>query len=130
MDRGKIRSDRIMTERIRIHLLREKWSPRSVVKYIIACRRDEGVPMFFTKFAGIPFKIEDKPAVMVKCWAGFGRVESIVFTDVPHEEVLLIEERIGDWRMLLERFGTPEEKMEAYKYGIYIEGWRLPRIPK
>lgn len=106
----------------------EKWNPKTVTEWILACRRDEGIPMFKTKFAGLQFSIKNKPAVLAVCWGGHDTAPSVMFTHVPHNDLKLIEEGIGDWRRLIEKYGTEEEKREAFKYGVRLKGFKLPRF--
>lgn len=112
---------------IKLHLPRMKWNKDSVLSYIEACRKDKGLPIFKTKFAGIEFEIDRKPAVMAVCWAGNDLVGSVVFTDVPKEDIELLEEGVGDWRRLVKKY-APEKLSELEKYGIFIKGGRLPRF--
>jgi hypothetical protein len=108
----------------------EEWEPRKVVEWILACRKDEGIPMFKSKFAGVHFQVEGKPAVMGVCWAGRDGVGMVMFKDVPESDVRLIEEGVGDWRKLIEKYGSREEIEKAESYGIFIKGFKLPRIIK
>ena len=114
---------------IKVHLPRVKWDKDSVISYIEACRKDKGLPVFKTKFAGIEFEINGKPAVMAVCWAGNDLVGSQIFTDVPKDVVGFLEEGVGDWRRLVKKY-APEKLPELEKYGIFIKGGRLPRILK
>ena len=106
-----------------------KWTPNNIKKFILACRRDEGIPMFRSKYAGISLTVNNKPAVIAVCWAGRGETEnSELFTEVTKDDTELIERNTGDWRLLLNKYGTKDEIKEAEKYGIYIKGYRLPKI--
>mgnify|MGYP000144318727 CR=1 FL=1 len=98
---------------------------KNVTKFILACRRDEGIPMFKTRFAGQRFIGN---GVLAICWGGHDKVGSVLFTNVPKEDLELIEESIGDWRKLLRKYGTPEELEEAESYGIYLKGYKLPKF--
>ena len=109
-------------------LPKEKWTPSAVRDFILACRRDKGIPMFKTKYAGIPLKIDHSPVAIAICWAGEDFVDSKVFTDVPKEDLHLLEEGFGDWKRLLRKYGTEKEFEEANKYGIYIRSANLPRF--
>jgi len=100
---------------------------KSVKDFILACRRDEGIPMFKTKFAGQRFLGN---GVLAICWGGRDGVGSVFFTDVPEEDIKLLEEGIGDWRRLLNKYATKEEILEAESYGIYLKGHKLPRVVK
>jgi hypothetical protein len=113
---------------ITTHLPFEEWEPRKVVEWILACRKDEGIPMFKSRFAGVPFKIDKENAVMSICWAGHDGVGSIMFKNVPESDLKLIEEGVGDWRKLITKYGSSKEIEEAESYGIYIKGYKLPRI--
>ena len=106
----------------------EEWEPRKVVDWIVECRRDEGIPMFKTKFAGLHFKVDTEPAVMAICWGGHNGAPTVMFTNVPRNDLKLIEEGIGDWRRLILKYGTRLDIEEAERYGIYLKGSRLPRI--
>ena len=68
--------------------------------------------------------------VLMVCWGGHDNVGAYFFKDVPPREVEELEENVGDWRNLLEKYGTPEEIREAESYGVYIKGFRLPKIVK
>lgn len=105
-----------------------KWSREAVVDFIMRCRRDEGIPMFIPDMTGLELMYEGRPAVMAKCWAGRGTApDSMVFVDVPREDVEFIRAGRSDWRRLLTRF-APEKMAEASRYGIYIHGYRIPRF--
>ncbi len=104
------------------------WNKKDVVKFILACRRDEGIPMFVTRFAGKPLKVDGKGIAIAKCWGGRGTIEGTYFFDIPKEDYEMLEENIGDWRKLLEKYGTSEQIREAESYGIYLKGFKLPKI--
>lgn len=108
----------------------EEWEAKKVVNWILKCRKDEGIPMFKTKFAGLHFKVDSEPAVMAICWGGHDGVPSVIFTKVSKEDLEIIEEGIGDWRKILEKHGTKYDIEEAERYGIYLKGHKLPRIAK
>ena len=106
----------------------ETWDKKKVVDWILSCRRDEGVPMFKTKFGGVRFKVDGEPATMAICWGGLDGAPSVMFTKVPESDIKLIEEGIGDWRKILSKYGTESDIEKALSYGIYIKGSKLPRI--
>ena len=114
---------------VRGHKLVEEWNPERVKNFILACRRQGGIPMFVTHFAGMPFKFDSSRAVLSKCWGGSGPEISRYFYKVPEKDVELIEESTGDWRKLLSKY-SPQSLPEAEKYGIYIKGFKLPRFIK
>jgi len=109
-------------------LPKERWTPSAVRNFILECRRDLGIPMFKTKYANVPLTIDGKPVAIAICWAGEDFVDSRVFTDVPKEDIKLMEEGFGDWKRLLLKYGTEKDLEEAKRYGIYVRSWRLPKI--
>ena len=111
---------------IKLHLLREKWTPESVVSFILACRRDKGLPIFKSKFAGIPFETKEGNAVMAVCWAGEDFIGSRVFTGVPKGDIELIEEGFGDWKKLLRKYSTEEDLRRALRSEVIIGGKKSP----
>jgi len=113
---------------VQIHLPKSKWTKDNVVNYILACRADEGLPIFKTRFGGLPLESDGKKAVMAICWGGHELVSSKAFVDVPEEDLKLIEESVSDWRKLIEKYGTEEEKKKALSGGIYIRGVKLPKF--
>ena len=110
------------------HLPKVKWTRDNLVRFILGCRRDKGLPIFKTKFAGFQFEVDNKPAVMAVCWAGQDMWGSQMFVDVPKEDIKLIEEGTGDWRRLIEKYGTPEEIKMAKSGFILIRSVKLPAI--
>jgi len=113
---------------MRTKLPKEKWTPSAVKEFILECRRDKGIPMFKTKYAGIQLSMDNHPLALAICWAGEDFVGSRVFTDVPKEDIKLMEEGFGDWKRLLNKYGSPKDLEEAKRYGIYVKSWHLPRI--
>ena len=112
---------------IRGHGMVEEWKPEAVTDFILVCRRQKGIPTFTTQFAGKRFEFDSSNAVLVKCWGGDGPEISRYFYKVPKEDIEIIEESVGDWRKLLAKY-SPESLPEAERYGIYIKGFKLPRI--
>ena len=105
-----------------------KWSPEKEIAKGLACRRQEGLPMYVARFAGRPLTFDGRPAFMMKCWGGRGPEITTIFFDVPEEELRDINENTGDWHRRLERFGTEEQKRYDKMFGIYIKGHKLPKI--
>ena len=100
------------------NLPKEEWNVENVKKFIIGCRADEkGIPMFRTHFAGKDFEVNGKPAVLAGCWGGKEMPEptSRVFVDIPNGTFKELKERVGDWKFLIERYGTEREKRLAYE---------------
>lgn len=97
---------------IKLHLPRREFGSRSVSEFIVSCRADGGIPQFKTSYAGEEFESDSEPAVMGVCYSG-GRQPGVVFTDVPEEEVDLMEKRSGDWRRLIREHGTPSQVEET-----------------
>jgi len=114
--------------RFETHLPKEKWNKENLMKFILDCRADKGLPIFKSRFAGIRFMGKEGYEVMGLCWAGHNLVGSRMFTNIPKEDLTLIEEGISDWRMLLNKYGTLEDKEKAYKEGIFISGAKIPRF--
>jgi len=113
---------------MRTKLPKEKWTPDAVKEYILECRKDKGIPMFKTKYAGVHLSIGNSPATIAMCWAGEDVVGSKIFTDVPKSDIDLLEEGFGDWKRLLMKYGTARDLEEAKRYGIYVKSWSLPRF--
>ena len=109
-------------------LPKEKWTPDAVKEYILECRKDKGIPIFKTKYAGVHLSIGNSPATIAMCWAGEDVVGSKIFTDIPKEDLHLLEEGFGDWKRLLMKYGTARDLEEAKRYGIYVKSWSLPRF--
>lgn len=85
---------------------------RYVGDFIYQCRRDGGVPMFKTKYAGKRFEIGNKPAVLGICYGGRGMAkDSQWFKNIPEHELELVERETGEWRELAIRH-LPWEKAE------------------
>mgnify|MGYP000353679636 CR=1 FL=1 len=95
----------------------EEWNKENVVSFIMFCRSMEGIPHF----------VSGKPKVLARCWGGRGPEISRYFKNVPEEDFKLIKESFGDWRKLLKKY-APEKLYEAERYGIYIPGFKLPKI--
>ena len=105
-----------------------EWSPEKEIEKGLVCRRQEGIPMYVARFAKMPLRWKGTPAFMMKCWGGKGPEITTYFYNVPEEEIKDINENVGDWNRRLEKFGTEEQKIENRKYGIYLKGFKLPRI--
>lgn len=112
--------------RIKLHFPHIEWKPENVVKFIVACREDEGIPVFQTRFAGIPFEEDDRRLVLAKCNFGHDKVGTVVFDNVPEDIFEKIDREKRDWHWLLTEYGTPEEIEHAYRYGVYIRSAKLP----
>jgi len=100
------------------------WNKRDVINFIMTCRRDEGIPMFKTRFAGRRFP---RNGVMAICWGGKGMApDSMMFINVPEDELRFLEENVGDWRRLLKKY-NPRLLKEAERYYVRFRG-KLPRF--
>ena len=90
-----------------------KWE--KVPKWIVACLADGGVPMFRPTLLGT------EPAVTGICWGGKNQVGSVRFIDIPEEDLKTIVSMTGEWRVFLEKYGTPEEKEKALEHIVTTE---------
>lgn len=85
--------------------MESRWEPSKVVEFIEACRSRGGVPLFKTAYGGTEFRDErGRPVVLAVCWGANGQVPSIKFTDVPEEDLSLIKETVGEWRLFLVKY--------------------------
>lgn len=111
-----------MTDGIILHLPRYKYSPEQVILFIKRCLDAGGVPTFRTKFAGRPFEVEGKKAVVVMCWGGEANKEpfSRVFYDVPEEDYQIMEKLSGEWKYLLEKYKDIDVKKLEKALGGFI----------
>ena len=100
------------------------WSPETVKNFIVACRKDKGIPMFRTRIFGK--RIEN--AVIGVCYGGEDRVPSKIFVNPPEKDVEFLEEGVGDWRRLLEKWNFIKELEECKREGILLKGYKLPLI--
>jgi hypothetical protein len=98
-----------------VHLPRYEWTPENVTGAVTSCRAQGGVPIFMTKYAGEPFKAPGLRGkfVMFKCWGGTGPEISRLFYGVPEEDFRMMEERVGDWKWLQEKYGPKPATMSA-----------------
>jgi len=100
-----------------VHL---KWTPKNVIKFIKYCRKTLGIPMFKTRYNyRRPW---GKNNVLAVCWGGKIDIPSIVFENVPEEDLKLIEDTIGEWKYLLIKYGTVSDIKEVLKEkGVYLK---------
>lgn len=81
-----------------------RWEPRAVVSFIEECRGDGGIPQFRATIGGKPFQVNGENAVLGVCWGGWRRGgHSVLFLGVPEEDLSLIMEVKGEWKLLLEK---------------------------
>jgi hypothetical protein len=114
-----------MTDGIVLHLPRYKYTPEQVILFIKRCLDAKGVPTFRTKYAGRPFEVDGKKAVVVMCWGGEGPNKepfSRVFYDVPEEDYQIMEKLSGEWKYLLEKYAkeVDMEKLEKALGGSIV----------
>jgi len=89
------------------HLPKYKYTPENVVLFIKRCLDAKGLPIFRTKYAGMPIEVDGKRGVVAICFGGVGpnkEPHSRVFYDVPEEDLYLMEKLTGEWRELLEKY--------------------------
>lgn len=113
-----------MADGIVLHLPRFKYTPEEVILFIKRCLDANGVPTFRTKYAGRPFEVDGKRAVVVMCWGGEGLNKepfSRVFYDVPEEDYQIMEKLSGEWRYLFEKYKDIDvEKLEKALAGRWF----------
>jgi len=107
------------------HMPIEDW--KNVADWIVACRKQGGLPLFQTHFAGFRWKIDNKNAVRAVCYAGEGEEMSRYFYNVPEEDIKMIEEKTGDWYYILQKY-APEKLEEAKKYPLILKGIHIPKV--
>jgi len=88
------------------HLQRQSWNRVTVTDFIVSCREQGGVPMFRTRFAGLPYETpEGKEAAVAVCWGGVGPEISTAFTELPRDVVETLSRRRTQWDWLLALYG-------------------------
>jgi len=108
-----------------------EWTPSSVMNFIESCRNDEGIPIFKTKFAGVPIWSVNGRGVLGICWAGKGKApDSVVFTNVPDDIYEEIERKKGDWRFLTVKYEGLEKLKELLEKPVRLYTKRWSAIPK
>jgi hypothetical protein len=89
-------------------------------EWIEKCIRSGGLPMFRTRFAGARW---DDDKVLAVC---YGEEEPPIsggfFTGVPKDEIDRMEQSTGDWRWVVDKYGSSE--LKAYVH----ERYRPPKI--
>jgi len=73
-----------MTEKIDENEVKE-WNAENITKFILACRKQEGIPIFMTHYAGVHFKHNAENAALGKCFAGRGPEMTTWFKGVPEK---------------------------------------------
>jgi hypothetical protein len=106
---------------------------KNIDDFILSCRKDMGIPTFIPHYGETDFG--EQGIVLGRCFLGKGAIEGKWFKNVPKKYVEIIRKEKGDWRFILEerlKEGKikKEQYEEAFKYGIYHPGFKLPRIPK
>jgi len=73
----------------------------NVGKWINECLDDHGIPMFRTKYdANI-----DGVVVTGVCYGEAKEVPSVHFVNVPKDDLIIIEETTGEWRIFKKKYG-------------------------
>lgn len=104
----------------RSNIPKVQWNTEEVVKSIIACRVDDGgIPIFKTRYAGVPLSYSNSNAVMFVCWGGKNTVGSKMFYNVPDDIFIELQRRTDDWHFLLEKY-APEEYEKALKAPVFL----------
>jgi len=97
------------------------WTKENVCRFIYRRRvLDNGLPVFKTHYAGMPFIIDGNYYVLAVCWLGkntpYG--ESQWFGPVPKDVVDMLRVRKGDWKWLTEEYCSEEIKRKVYEAPI------------
>jgi len=93
----------------------------NIADYIVACREDGGIPIVKTRYGGEPIRTDDgRKAALVVCWGGKGMIEGKFFINVPDEDIERMEREIGDWRVLIERYGSSDQIRKAYEAPLIL----------
>ncbi|MBA7696540.1 hypothetical protein ES703_105190 [subsurface metagenome] len=85
----------------------------NVADWITSCLEAGGLPMFRTRYAGLRW---DGDRVLVVCYAKADEVPGGFLEDVPRGDLELMERGVGDFRPLLEKYGTPSQRAVLTKY--------------
>ncbi len=105
--------------------LKAPWNKDYVIKFILDCREDGGIPMFRTKYAGIPIEYAGTRAVIGICWGGRGNApDSILLYDVPKDVVKELEREKGDWKYLLMKYGDLQELISALEKPVVLHSYK------
>jgi hypothetical protein len=103
---------------IRGHVIGD-WKEK-IGEWIEKCIMSGGLPMFRTRFAGARW---DDDKVMAVC---YGSEEPPIsggfFTGVPKDEIEKMEQTTGDWRWIVDKYGSSE--LKAYVH----EKYKPPKI--
>ena len=83
----------------------------NVGKWIEACNQDHGVPMFRTRY---DVNI-DGVVVTGVCYGGENKVGSVHFVNVPREDLIIIENTTGEWRIFKKKYGDGGESLAPPK---------------
>jgi len=90
-------------ERVRLNVRTGDFG-RDLVPWMKSCLRAGGVPIFKTRFLGLEF--ED--SVLGICYGSGSAVRSLLFTNVPREDLARMRSDSPDWPYLAEKYGDEE----------------------
>jgi len=90
----------------------------NIADWIVKCREDGGLPMLRHKYAEKPYP---EGHVLGICWSGRGLVEHRWFRNIPEEDRRLIETTRGEWKGLIEKYGTPEQVEKAMRAPVILK---------
>ncbi len=85
---------------------------KDLVPWMSKCLKSGGVPIFKTRYAGL--ELED--SVLGICYGAADVVGSIMFHNVPREDVEKIRTMSRDWIYLAEKYGDRELKELVQKF--------------
>jgi hypothetical protein len=90
-------------ERVRLNVRTGDFG-KDLVPWMKSCLRSGGTPIFKTRYLGLEF--ED--SVLGVCYGSGSAVKSLLFTNVPHEDLARMRAGSPDWPYLAEKYGDEE----------------------
>ncbi len=110
---------------------------KEAVKFVKACLELGGIPHLRHKYAGIPFRVDNKRGVMLVC---YGRAEYLPNETVYAPEtdpewkdfVETVESYTGDYKIIIEEYGprVSREEVEEFLRELGLTPEKVERIRK